>query len=340
MESRDDRSQDRTSRPPDRARATAAVALQTLIAASTFVVAKHALTDFRPLELAGLRMIGAALLMAAVTRVRYRGRAPATRPRLSQLIILGAIGVALNQVCFLTGLSRSTPTHAALLYALTPAFVHVLAVATGDEPASLRRGGGILVALVGAAIVIAPRGGLSAAGTLPGDLLILVAVIAWAIYSVRARGPVRQLGAVRFTSISLTAGAIASLPIVTPALLRLEPATIPIGAWLGLGFLIAFTSGLAYALWTWALRGLEATQVAIFANAQPVITALLSFLLLAEPLTLTLAGGGLLVLIGVGWTQIGENAAELRAARRGSPSAAGNAPLPSTQNSSGDNHTG
>ena len=82
MESRDDRRQDRASQPPDRARATAAVALQTLIAASTFVVAKHALTDFRPLELAGLRMIGAALLMAAVTRIRYRGRAPVLVPRL------------------------------------------------------------------------------------------------------------------------------------------------------------------------------------------------------------------------------------------------------------------
>lgn len=304
--------------PPGRGRAMIALALQTLIAAGTFVIAKHALAAFRPFELAGLRMIGAAILMAVVAASRHHGPLPVARPGMLELLLLGAIGVAVNQLCFLAGLARSTPTHAALLYALTPAFVHVLAVATGDEPASPRRVAGILVALAGAAIVILRGSALSAMGTLRGDLLILVGVLAWATYSVRARRPVRVLGAVRFTAATLGAGALSSLPFVAPSILRLEPSAVPIGAWLGLGFLIVFTSGLAYALWTWALRGLEATQVAIFANAQPVVTAVLSFLFLGEPLTLALVAGGFLVLAGVGWTQIAENAAELRAVKRGS----------------------
>jgi drug/metabolite transporter (DMT)-like permease len=129
-------------------------------------------------------------------------------------------------------------------------------------------------------------------------------VVAWAIYSAAGRRPVRELGALRFTSATLLAGALAGLPLVAPSLVRLEPAAIPPAAWAGLGFLVVFTSGLAYALWTWALRGLEASQVAIFANGQPVLTAVLSFLLLGEPLSAGLAAGGALVLAGVALTQL------------------------------------
>jgi len=292
------------SRPAGRWLAVAAVAGQTVIAAGTFLIGKQTLLAIPPLALATLRMAGAALLMAAVLGVRARGARPIPRAAWPEIALLGVIGVTINQTAFLTGLKDSTPTHAALLYALTPACVQLLTLLAGEETLSRRRAAGILLALIGAAAIISVRTpGHSAGNTRHGDLLIGIGVIAWAIYSARAPRHVRTIGAIRFTGLTLIAGALAALPFGIAPVLALDWARIPIGAWLGLGFLVVFTSGLAYALWTVAMKGLSATQVAVFVNFQPVLTAMLSVWLLGEALTKELLLGGGLVCLGVALTQ-------------------------------------
>ena len=97
-----------------------------MIAAGTFLIGKQTLLAIPPLALATLRMAGAALLMAAVLGVRARGARPIPRSAWPEIALLGVIGVTINQTAFLTGLKDSTPTHAALLYALTPACVQLL----------------------------------------------------------------------------------------------------------------------------------------------------------------------------------------------------------------------
>ena len=291
-------------RPPERWLAVAAVAGQTGIAAGTFLIAKQTLLTIPPLALVTMRMVGAALLMAGVLAVRTRGARPIPRSAWPEIALLGVIGVTINQTAFLTGLKHSTPTHAALLYALTPACVQLLTLFSGEEQMSRRRAAGIGLALLGAAAIIAVRApGHAVADTRYGDLLIAIGVVAWAIYSARAPRHVRAIGAIRFTGATLIAGALAGLPFGIAPVAALDLGRIPIGAWLGLGFLVVFTSGLAYALWTVAMKGLSATQVAVFVNFQPVLTALLSIWLLDEALTPALLIGGGLVCLGVALTQ-------------------------------------
>jgi drug/metabolite transporter (DMT)-like permease len=284
--------------------ALAAVSAQTLIAAFTFLIAKGTLTEIPPMALAMLRMVGAAVLMALVLRFRPPGARGIPRSAWPALALLGVIGVAVNQTAFLAGLARSTPTHAALLYALTPACVHLIARLKGDEAWSRRRAAGIGLALAGAAAIVAARApGAARADTRVGDLLIAIGVVAWAIYTAEAPRHVRALGAIRFTAATLIMGALVALPFGAFELRGLELARIPLSAWLGLGFLVVFTSGLAYACWTLAMKGLTASQVAVFVNFQPVLTALLSIAILGEKITASLLAGGALVCVGVALTQ-------------------------------------
>jgi drug/metabolite transporter (DMT)-like permease len=281
-----------------------AVGAQTVIAAGTFLIAKQTLVAIPPLALALLRMAGAALLMGLVLRFRPRGARSIPRAAWPALALLGVIGVTVNQSAFLAGLARSTPTHAALLYALTPAGVHLIAIASREERWNRRRALGIGLALLGAVVIIGvPAPGPERAATRAGDLLIFVGVIAWAVYTAWAPRYVQALGAIRFTAGTLITGALAALPFGAWTLGGLDPGSIPAGAWLGLGFLVVFTSGIAYALWTVAMKGLSATQVAVFVNFQPVLTALLSIWLLGETITWTLLAGGALVCLGVAATQ-------------------------------------
>jgi drug/metabolite transporter (DMT)-like permease len=59
------------------------------------------------------------------------------------------------------------------------------------------------------------------------------------------------------------------------------------------------TSVIAYLLWYWALKHLEAARVAIFSNLQPLAVALLAHIFLGEQITAPFMLGALVVIGGV-----------------------------------------
>ena len=61
----------------------------------------------------------------------------------------------------------------------------------------------------------------------------------------------------------------------------------------------ALTSGVGYAIWYSALRGLQATSAATVQLSVPVIAAIGGVLLLGEPITLRLLGASIAVLGGI-----------------------------------------
>ena len=70
-------------------------------------------------------------------------------------------------------------------------------------------------------------------------------------------------------------------------------------SWFSLLYIAVLASGVAYPLWYWALKHLEASRLAVFSNFQPVLTAAPSYLFFAEELTPNFILGGTLVLVGV-----------------------------------------
>ena len=49
----------------------------------------------------------------------------------------------------------------------------------------------------------------------------------------------------------------------------------------------------------------QASKVAIFSNLQPVLTTILAYLLLGQPVSLTFIAGGIVALAGIDLTQYG-----------------------------------
>jgi drug/metabolite transporter (DMT)-like permease len=101
----------------------------------------------------------------------------------------------------------------------------------------------------------------------------------------------------------LAANARGFLFSVPPALL-LAAVTFQVAKVDGTGLLLAtvsgaVTSGLGYAIWYRALRGLTAIRAAILQLAVPVIAAVAAVLLLGEMVTVWLVGSGVAVIGGV-----------------------------------------
>src|SRR6266498_935406 len=187
--------------------------LHSVISAGTYIAAKRALFELSPFELALVRFTGAGSVFAALL---WRHRVRIARRDLVGLAVLGFVAVPLNQGFFLAGLAWSTPGHAALLYALTPIFVFVFARIRLGERATALKLLGIGVAFAGVVVVLAARGAVALGGSrrmLAGDLLILLAVVAWAIFAVGGKVYAERYGSVVSTSAAIVAGTLLYLPV-------------------------------------------------------------------------------------------------------------------------------
>jgi len=279
--------------------------LHSVIAAGTFLAAKRLLDELPPWEVALARFTLAGVVFAGLLWHR-RVRIP--RQDLLGLAALGFVAVPLNQGFFLVGLSLSTPGHAALLYALTPIFVFLIARLRLGERATALKLLGIGVAFAGVTIVLLARGSVALGGSrrmLLGDLLILLAVVAWALFAVGGKRYAEKYGAVAATSAAIVAGTVLYLPVglVLSDLSRF--ARLSALGWASLGYLVVLTSVVAYLLYYWALSRSEATRVAIWSNLQPVLTAFLAWAVYGERLTGPFLAGGAMVLAGVLLTERG-----------------------------------
>lgn len=212
---------------------------------------------------------------------------------------LGVLAIPINQGFFLYGLQWTTAGHSALLYGLTPMFVLVLAAWQLGERITRWRAAGIILAFVGVAVVLFEQGIVLSRRQFTGDVLVLVAVAAWALYTVWCKPLVRKYGGLVVTARSLAYGTILFIPIGLFAIGDFEPASVAWDAWGGLLYTALLTSVFSYTIWNWSLGYIDAAQVAVFNNFQPVIAAVLGWVLLDEPLTAVFILGGILVLIGV-----------------------------------------
>ena len=283
-----------------------ALLVYTLLAAATFTVARVAVAEFEPLALAQLRFALAAVALLAMAALRSPRGLRAVLPsrgsgHLGAIAWLGFLGTTVNQALFLVGMTRTTPAHAALLYALTPLLVLALAVVRGQERLVPLRAVGLVVAFGGVLLLLFGRGLATTGGaTLTGDAIVLVAVVAWAVYTAKNRELLRKgLDPLLVTAAAATFGALVFLPVGVPAVLAQDYARVSARGWFGLGYIALVTSVITYLIWSWALARSEASRVAAFSYLQPVAAALFAWVLLGIPLTLHFALSTLVILAGV-----------------------------------------
>jgi drug/metabolite transporter (DMT)-like permease len=277
----------------------------TTLAAGVYLIGKPATVHFPLMALALVRFAIAAAGFTILVAVRRLDLAGPFREHRGAFLLAAFLGVLVNQVVFLWGLKFTLPAHAALLYALTPTLVLLLGWARGIERPSPRKSAGIALAFSGVVLIFLER----SAGALPprwilGDLLILVAVAAWAGYTVVSRPLVLCYGSQRVTALTILLGSVTLLPLAALGLGGFHPSLIPAAAWVGALYLGLIASVAMYLLWFHALTLREPSRVSIAANGQPVLTALFGWAFFGQPVSVQFGVGTALVIAGVVTTQL------------------------------------
>ena len=264
-----------------------------------FVFSKVALKEMPGALVAGMRTaLAAALLMAVYKGRKSDGRPPLRRDEYPRLCLIGVCGIAVNQICFLVGLSLTTASHAALVIGLTPFMVLALAWFRGQEAFTSNRAIGLAVAVGGIMLLQRPAAGAQTA-SLAGDLLILGAGLSFAVYTVFGKELAAEHGGMAVIAVSYAAGSLFLLPMTLFLASQFDFAQVSAAAWWAFGYMTIVSSVLCYIGWAYALKRLSASRLSAFSYLQPLVATLLALPMLGEPITATLVGGGGLIMAGV-----------------------------------------
>jgi drug/metabolite transporter (DMT)-like permease len=280
----------------------AALCVQVLISAGTYLAGKRAMEELPPTTTILWRFLLSGPVFVLLLLFTPGPKLP-PRADVWKVLGLGLLAGPVNQLLFFTGLARAPAAHGALLYAMTPLGVYVMSLLRGQERASVRATAGIAMAFTGVVVLLLGRGLASARGSLLGDLLIFGAMVAWVIYTTEGRPFAASHGPIRATAWSMVAATLLMLPLAPFALKPGEVLHASLTAQACIVYVALLTSVVAYLIWYYALSKVPASKVAIFSNLQPVATAIAAWALLGEALHWALAIGGGLVLAGVRLTQ-------------------------------------
>ncbi|NIP41778.1 MAG: EamA family transporter [candidate division Zixibacteria bacterium] len=269
-----------------------------LVFAATPLFLKIALRDFDPLTLGITRFVISIIILNIFLFIQGRKIIPDKKHWL-WIAGLGFLAIPCNQGLLFYGLQFTTPGHAALMYGMTPVLVYLFAIPLLKEKFRISKMLGIILAFAGVVIVLSDRQITIEPEFVKGDLIIFVGVIAWALYTVFGKSLVAKLGSILAITYTMTYGTILFIPIGAYNTLTFDFGHVDFLPWMALLYTAVITSGIAYPLWFWALKYLEASKLSVFIFLQPLLATILSYIFLSEQLTRNFVAGGIIVLGGV-----------------------------------------
>lgn len=259
------------------------IALFCLIWSSAFAAAKFALPYAPPLLLLSSRFVVAGLLLAGLACAAGRFKAP-DRTTLAKLVVLGGLNSALYLGLSFSGMQTVSSAFTAVLISANPLLTALLAAPVLGERLTPLKLGGLLLGMIGVAIVLRSR---LSGGTEDwhGTLLVLAGLLSLVAGTVlfKAWKPAGDLWT--GTAIQSLAAGILLLPVALaledPATIRFSPSLI--GGWL---YLVGPVSIGAYLLWFRLLQTKSATEASALHFLMPPLGLAFGWLLFREPVSL------------------------------------------------------
>lgn len=261
----------------------------------SFVATKVALLSFDPLTLIFLRFFVAALFFLLLFS-RY-GFPPLTAANLQGLALLAFLQPGCYFTCETFGLQYTSATKTSLIIATIPVVVLLLASIFLEEGMGRRGLLGIILSLIGVALLVTSGGELG--GSVFGDLLIFGAVVSAALYMLFTRRLGASLSSLQITGMQVIFGAIIFFPAFLYELPDLRWREVGVDALLAVAALAIFATIGAFLCYNYALTKIPASSAAVCINGIPLVTAGASWLLLGEVLSPLQLVGGAVVLLGV-----------------------------------------
>jgi len=302
-------------------RAFALLALVMVLWAGNSIVGRAVRHDVAPLTLAFVRWAGASAILLPFAWRGLRREWPAVRAAWKPIVLLGLLGVGAFNALLYSGLQYTTATNGLLLQAAIPACVVVFdRLFFGVRSPPLQNLGVVSSILGVAAIVFAgdPAQALRLHFGL-GDVLILIAVVVWSLYTVLLRLK-PAISAASFLATTFLIGALAMAPFFADDLISGERIAFTPGVIGAFAYVAVLPSIVSYFIFNSATETVGPARAGLAITLMPIFGAFLSAALLGEKLHGYHFVGMVLILLGIVLSLAGRRA-------HGGSGAAQSAPL-------------
>ncbi len=296
----------------------------TIIWALAGPIVKLALRDISPLTFLLFRFSVVCTLLLPYLFFELR-RHPIDKRDLKNIVLLGFFGQTSIAFIFL-GLNLTTAIDAAIISTLTPIFVILAGYYFYKEELTQLEKLGIFIATAGALLVVVEPALSSGNGTvlkrLFGNLLVLIYQITWPLYIILGKRMMGQKSrAVNkafhyfhleklhdkynptiLTTLTFYVGLLSIVPLaLAETYLNPNPVgvTFNFPVVFGIYYMAIFSSIVAYFLFQWGIKRMEATESALFTYISPLFTIPAAKLILGEIPSKAAIYGIIVIAVGV-----------------------------------------
>ncbi|MFF4165328.1 DMT family transporter [Streptomyces sp. NPDC001741] len=309
--------------------AVCAVVAAALFWSSSYAVTKRVLEDVGPLGIGAIRFTLAALILGVVVRMRRHGPARPDARQRRQLYLSGFLGITVYFILENVGVDLSTASDASLIVATYPLMTILLELAVFRTRLPATRVAGVLLATLGAFLVVRNGAQVGGSSRWLGDILLLLGGVAWAGYNVLGKRASTGQDAVGVTYYQTLAGAAGFLlaSLLEAGDRRMPDAT---ASALLVHLAVACSVG-GFLLYNYGLRRMASSVAVNILNLVPVFGVIGAVVINGESIRAAQAAGGVIIIAGValGMIERGREAAAPRgvpprkAMEADSPGAAG-----------------
>ncbi|MFD9406215.1 DMT family transporter [Streptomyces sp. NPDC059989] len=277
--------------------AVCAVVAAALFWSSSYAVTKVVLEDVGPLSIGAIRFVLAALLLGVMVRLSRQRPARPDAGQRRQLYLSGFLGITVYFVLENIGVDLSTASDASLIVATYPLMTMLLELVLFRTRMPLLRVAGVLLATVGAFLVV--RNGAQVGGNARwlGDILLLLGGLAWAGYNVITKRASAGQNAVGVTYYQTLAGAAGFL---LASLLEVGDWRMPSATASSLLVYLAVACSVGgFLLYNYGLRRMASSVAVNILNLVPVFGVIGAVVINGESIRLAQAAGGVVIILGV-----------------------------------------
>jgi drug/metabolite transporter (DMT)-like permease len=248
---------------------------------SNFIFGKIVLRSISSVSLVGIRICGAAIIFTILQRkVSELWKLP--NRVIAWLVLSSLLGIVINQLLFVKGLSLTTAINSTLLSTTIPVFALAVSIALGHERATLRHFIGIALAITGVVYLVDPGRASFSAQTTVGNILVATSSLFYGAYIAVSRNLVRRYGALRVTTWIFQLSAVITLPVAVYSWSGGGLKSVASETWLIIGYIVLVPTVMAYYLNAWALGWVAPSVVAIYIYMQPLLAFGIAPLVLGE----------------------------------------------------------
>jgi drug/metabolite transporter (DMT)-like permease len=190
--------------------------------------------------------------------------------------ICGFTGIALNMSAFFKGLSMTSAINASVFMLLSPVFVLIFVAISGRRRLFKNEYLGMVIAFVGAYLLVRFSGLTDEGQSTQGDLLILLNAASYAYYLFHVPRLLKKYKATTVAAFIFPFGLLWVLPLGIPELMEIDFNGLNTIIWASIAYVLIGVTAMAYFLNAWALQRSNSVLVSTYIYLQPVLASIIA----------------------------------------------------------------